>query len=326
MKFGEYLRDKSVFITAGLLCACFSATLLYSVNASIYFALFIPSVFIISCAVALVIDYTGKRHYYSQVSEILAQLDEKRFLLEVIERPHTLEGKIWFDILKAATRSMNNAVARQNNEANDYREYIEMWVHEVKTPLAGMKLTLENHHAKTLLFEVDKLERLVNQALYYARSGSVETDYLIRQTSLPELVNSVLRDNARYLIQRKVSVEFGNLNFKVLADAKWLQFIFGQLIDNSVKYGSDKLIFSATKKSKSVTLTMEDNGAGIAPEDLPRIFDKGFTGANGRRFGKSTGMGLYLCRKLCKKMGLKFEIDSKLGVGTTAKITLPTKN
>jgi signal transduction histidine kinase len=327
MRFSSYLSDKLPIVVASLLCSGFTTFLLYAVDANLFFAMFVPSVFIASCSVALIIDFVNKRHYYRDLDDAINQLglEEKRFLMEVIERPTTLEGRIWYDALQAATWSMNGAVAQRDATAKSNREYAELWVHEVKTPLAGMKLTLENSKNKELLFELDKIERLIDQALYFARSGSLEADYLIRQVKLSEIVNSALRDNARYLIQRKVSVELGKLSAKVLADPKWVLFILQQLIDNSVKYGSKKLKFDCFRRNRHVTLTMTDDGVGIPPEDLGRVFDKGFTGANGRRFGKSTGLGLYLCHLLCKKLGLELALDSKLGQGTTVKLAFPVK-
>ncbi|MDR2336860.1 MAG: sensor histidine kinase [Candidatus Nomurabacteria bacterium] len=323
MKLWDFLHDRLAFVTINLVGAGFSAVLLYAVNASLYFALFIPSIFIFSGCIALAIDYVGKNHYYKRVRNTLRRLDEKRFLLEVIDRPETLEGKIWYDILRTTTKSMNDAVARNDFDSKAYREYIELWVHEVKTPLAGLKLALENSKNKELLVEADRIERLAERALYYARSGSVEEDYLIHRIKLSDIVNTALKSSARYLIQQKVSIEIGNLSNTALADPKWLVFILRQLIENSVKYGAKKLVFSSRRKNKQVLLTLNDNGVGIPPEDLGRVFDKGFTGINGRRFGKSTGLGLYMCKNLCRRLGLSLRLSSQVNKGTTVEITFP---
>jgi signal transduction histidine kinase len=293
------------------------------VNANLYFAFFTPSIFILSGFVALLIEYVNKNHYYKKLYKTLEQLDEKRFLLEVIDKPETLEGKLWYDVLRTATKSMNDAVARNDFDSKAYREYIELWVHEVKTPLAGLKLALENSKNKELLVEADRIERLAERALYYARSGNVEEDYLIHRIKLSDIVNTALKSSARYLIQQKVSIEIGDLNKKALADPKWLVFILRQLIENSVKYGAKKLEFNSRRKNKQVVLTMTDNGVGIPPEDLGRVFDKGFTGANGRQFGRSTGLGLYLCKNLCRRLGLDLNLYSKVGEGTTVEIIFP---
>ncbi|MDR2063436.1 MAG: sensor histidine kinase [Candidatus Nomurabacteria bacterium] len=323
MKLSDFLRDKLAFIVIHLITASLSAVLLYAVNASLYFALFTPSIFIFSGCVVLSIEYTSKNHYYKKIHRTLEQLDEKRFLMEVIDRPENLESKIWYDVLRSATKSMNDAVARNDFDSKAYREYIELWVHEVKTPLAGLKLALENSNHKELLVEADRIERLAERALYYARSGNVEEDYLIRRVKLSDIVNTALKSSARYLIQQKVSIELGNLSNRALADPKWLVFILRQLIENSVKYGAKKLEFHSRRKNKQVLLTLSDNGVGIPLEDLGRVFDKGFTGSNGRRFGKSTGLGLYMCKNLCRRLGLDLQLSSEVGKGTVAEITFP---
>jgi signal transduction histidine kinase len=312
-------------IVVGLVTASFSAVLLYTVDANLYFALFVPSIFLIGTAVALLVDYMGKASYYKKLSNVLRQLNEKRFLLEVLDKPDTLEGTLWYSALKVATKSMNDTVARYGADNKDYREYIELWVHEVKTPLAGLKLALENSKDKTLLSEVDKLGRLVDQALFYARSGSVEADYSIRQVALSKLVNEALKSSARYLIQKKVRVELGKLTTKVSADPKWIVFILRQLIENAVKYGAKTLKFDCQRNGEHVILTLQDDGVGISPEDIDRVFDKGFTGVNGRRFGHSTGLGLYLCQKLCQKLGVKLSLSSEVGSGTVVEVAFLTK-
>jgi signal transduction histidine kinase len=323
VKPSDFLHDKLALITISLTTAIFSAILLYAVNASLYFALFIPSIFLASGCVFMLIDYVGKNHYYKKLLKTLEDLDEKRLLLEVVDRPETLEGKIWYDVLRAATKSMNDAVARNDFDSQAYREYIELWVHEVKTPLAGLKLALENNKNKELLAEADRIERLAERALYYARSGNVEEDYLIRRVALSDIVNTALKSSARYLIRQKVSIEIGSLSTKVLTDPKWLVFVLRQLIENSVKYGARKLEFNSRRKNKHIFLAISDNGVGIPLEDLGRVFDKGFTGANGRRFGKSTGLGLYLCKTLCKRLGLDLKISSEVDKGTTVEIVFP---
>jgi signal transduction histidine kinase len=325
VKLGEFLRDKLIFIVINLVTAGFSVTLLYAVRADLYFTLFVPSVFLIGCMAMLTVEYFSKRRYYKRLKDTLRELDEKRFLLEVIERPDSSEGQIWYGALKSATKAMNDAVARSELNSKEYREYIELWVHEIKTPLAGLKLALENSRNKALLLEADKVEGLVEQALFYARSGDVEADYSVRQVTLSKLVNTALKSDARYLIQQKVSVDLGDLSFRVLADSKWLVFVLRQVIENAVKYGGRKLEFTARAKGDRVVLEIRDDGVGIPPEDVERVFDKGFTGVNGRRFGRSTGLGLYLCQKLCQKLGVKLSLSSTVGQGTTVEMVFPTK-
>jgi signal transduction histidine kinase len=140
------------------------------------------------------------------------------------------------------------------------------------------------------------------------------------------LVGDVLKSNARLLIDHRIRVRTEGLDHTVLADAKWVAFILRQLIDNSVKYGTSSLWFSAEELRDGIALLVRDDGIGIEERDLDRVFDKGFTGENGRRFGRATGLGLYLCRKLCDKLGLDISVQSVVGEGTTMRVVFPERS
>ena len=178
-----------------------------------------------------------------------------------------------------------------------------------------MKLTCENHRADTsrrILAELEKTENYVEQVLFYARSEQVEKDYLIRELPLQIPVSGALIRNKQLFIQSGAGVTVEGLDCQVYSDGKWVEFILNQILINAVKYRREKpqIRISAIEEGGGVTLEVWDNGAGIAPEDLPRIFDKGFTGRNGREEEKSTGIGLYLCRRLCLKLGLTIRAES----------------
>jgi signal transduction histidine kinase len=163
----------------------------------------------------------------------------------------------------------------------------------------------------------------VEQALFYARSGNVEDDCMVRRVALAELLADTLKNRAKYLIARKIRVRMNNLTHTVFTDPKWLSFILWQLIDNAVKYGCKNIEFSGAQNDHSVSLFIRDDGVGISEKDIGRVFDKGFTGENGRRFGHSTGLGLYLCKKLCTKLGLGLSLSSAPGEGVVAEIVFP---
>ena len=213
--------------------------------------------------------------------------------------------------------------------AGEYREFVETWVHEIKTPMASARLLLANHPgelADALGDELFRLEEYVDQALYYARSGSVEQDYLVRELSLDGVVRAALRRQARPLIAAGFRVEAVDWTATVYTDPKWLEFILGQLISNAVKYRGEHpvLSFRCREEENAIYLTVSDNGVGIPAEDLPRIFEKGFTGQNGRRLSRrSTGLGLYLCRKLCRRLGLELSASSQPGAGTQMTVCIP---
>lgn len=204
-----------------------------------------------------------------------------------------------------------------------------MWVHEIKTPIASSKLLIENNYndlTRKIDIQIDRIENFVEQVLYYSRSDEVGKDYIIKKVELLPLVKNVIRKNQRDFISKRIRLQLGELNEVVYSDSKWIEFILNQILINSIKYSKgkdDKIQIESKEISNTVVLTIEDEGVGIIERDLDRVFEKGFTGENGRKFGKSTGIGLYLCKKLCNKLGLGLEIQSKVNVGTKISIIFP---
>ncbi len=213
----------------------------------------------------------------------------------------------------------------------DYKEYIELWIHEIKTPIAASKLVIENNKntvTKSIDEELLKIENYIEQTLFYARSNTVEKDYYISLSKLNEIVNESIKKNKMLLIQEKISLKTHDLDLDVYTDSKWITFVLNQIIQNSAKYmkqGEESEIeIYANERCENVTLHIKDNGIGIREEELTRVFDKGFTGTNGRiQNKKSTGIGLYLCKKLCEKLGIGIEISSEVLVGTQIRLIFP---
>ena len=204
---------------------------------------------------------------------------------------------------------------RSRAERLEYKEYIEQWIHEIKTPITAMKLLCENHRTdwtKELLLELEKTNRFTEQALYYARSEHTEKDYSVREMALSQVVHQAIADNKYLLLQGGMRLEVEEMQDTVYSDEKWVRFILNQLIANAVKYRTEQpvLRISTHKRQDQVVLVVEDNGIGIAASDLPRIFEKGFTGQNGRMIQQSTGIGLYLCKRLCEKLGIGIAAES----------------
>jgi signal transduction histidine kinase len=321
------MRGKALYLAIVAFATAITAlliTLVFRVDWP--FALLTVGILLAGSLFALVPEFFAKRRYYRELDDLIAELDRKYLLSAVIECPEFEEGRILYETLRVMGKSMNDEIARFSLASQEYREYIELWVHEIKTPIAGMKLLSENIHNRELSTELDRVDFLVEQVLFYARSSTVEKDYQIRRTTLERIVSAALKGSARLLIAKKVRVHSTGLEATVLTDAKWTVFILRQLIDNSVKYGAANLEFSAEQHDGSTALAMRDDGIGIEEKDLGRIFDKGFTGENGRRFGASTGLGLYLCRKLCLKLGLEIGAQSAPGEGTTMRLVFPERD
>lgn len=275
------------------------------------------------------VEYARKRSYYGRLLRSVDMLDRKSLLCEVLDEPDFLEGQILYRVLKECNKSMNDEIATYRHQEEEYREYIEAWMHEVKTPLAAAKLTLENDTGSVPASVSDDLRRIedyLEQALFYARSGSVEKDYLIRPVSLRELVNASVRRNAKDMIASKIRMTLENLDFIVLTDIKWTDFILNQILVNAIKYrsASPSIRLYAKQEKNGVSLLIEDNGIGIRQADLPRVFDRGFTGETGRKFSKATGLGLYLSKRLCDKIGLGISVFSIEGKGTTVHLIFPS--
>lgn len=328
MKFSTFLRSRLLYFLTSAACMGFTGILLSVLRQS---GATIAALLVLEgLAVLLPVsaEYARKRSCYDRLLRSLDALDRKSLLSEVIEEPDFLEGRILYRVLKASNKSMNDEIALYRRREEEYREYIEAWTHEVKTPLAAAKLTLENEPGAVAASVSDDLRRIeddLEQALFYARSGSVEKDYLIRPVPLRELVNAVVRRNAKDMIAYRIGLTLEQLDVVVLTDVKWTDFILSQILINAIKYrsASPSIRFYALQEKNSVSLFIADNGIGIGPADLPRVFDRGFTGQTGRSYAKATGLGLYLCKRLCDKIGLGISLESAEGAGTTVRLIFP---
>ena len=214
---------------------------------------------------------------------------------------------------------------------NDYKEYIELWIHEIKIPIATSKMIIQNNKnsvTRNIDEELDKVEGYIEQALFYARSNITNKDYFIRKYNLVKIINECIKKNKNIIIQDKISLELHDLELDVFTDNKWTIFILTQVINNCIKYMKEeknkKIEIFARQNAQNVVLYIVDNGIGIEEGEISRVFDKGFTGTNGRiKNRKSTGIGLYLCKKLCNKLGMGIEISSEKDVGTEVRIVFP---
>lgn len=329
MSFIEYFKDKVIFIIINIIVLVITSYLLLGLNVSSY-AIFIICILNFLASISFFIyDCLRKSKYYSSLLKRLDELDKKYFIGDVATEEDFLEGKILFEIISQATKSMKDDISEAIRNSNDYKEYIELWVHEIKTPIATCKLLIENNDnevTESIGEEVTKVEDYIEQVLFYARSNAVEKDYLIKEINLKKSINAVIRKNANTLIEKRVKVDIRNVDKIVSCDSKWIEFILGQIVSNSIKYMDKKesvLKIYSENIGNDVILKICDNGIGMDEKSVIKAFEKGYTGENGRRFGKSTGMGLYLCKKLCEKLGLGINIKSKENEGTEVTILFP---
>ena len=325
-----FLRDKCIYIILVFFVVISSEILLIPFEVVTAIKVYIGIIPIITIVISLLVEYYKKRNFYKMLEERLNALEEKYLISEVMSSPNFIEGKILQDCLQELGKSMIESVDKYKYLQNDYKEYIELWIHEIKIPIATGKMIIENNKSKitkSIDQELNKIDDYVEQALFYARSNNVEKDYYIKKTSLEEVVNDTLIKNKAILLENKVNINIHDLQYTVNTDNKWLVFILSQIIQNSIKYskeGEKNIEIFGNENKESVTLHVKDNGIGRKNSELTKVFDNGFTGTNGRITGKkSTGIGLYLSKKLCNRLGLSINISSRENVGTEIIITFP---
>ena len=330
MKFGKFIKDKSITTILIIFSLLTIEIFLLAYPVGTFIKIYIPIAILMMYFIGILIEYSIKNNYYTKLQNILEGLDEKYLITEIIDNPNFIEGKILKEILSQTDKSMIENVNKYRYMQEDYKEYIELWIHEIKIPISASKMVIENNKndvTKSIDEELDKVENYIEQALFYARSNTVEKDYYIKKSNLKEIVNESIKKNKNILIQEKVIINIHDVNIDVFTDSKWTVFILNQIIQNSIKYkGQNQLELElfAKKNSENVTLFIKDNGIGIRKSEITRVFEKGFTGTNGRLSNKkSTGIGLYLCKKLCNKLGIAIELDSIQNEGTEVKLVFP---
>ncbi|MCI8471432.1 MAG: HAMP domain-containing histidine kinase [Clostridia bacterium] len=331
MQLKEFLKDKLLSISLLLFATITIEILLAIYPIANLIKIYILVVILGLYGIGIMIEYFTKKKFYEKIVNTLNELDEKYLITELMKYPSFIEGKILKEILEQIDKSMLENVNQYKYLMEDYKEYIELWIHEIKLPIAASKLIIENNKnlaTKSINEELDKVENYIEQALFYARSNTVEKDYYIKKSLLKDMVNECIKKNKNILIQEKISINLHDLEVTVNTDSKWIVFILNQFIQNSVKYkknkGNSEIELYAKQGKENVILYVRDNGVGIKKGEITRVFEKGFTGTNGRKLNKkSTGIGLYLCKKLCDKLGISLELNSIQEEGTEIRLVFP---
>ena len=330
MTLWEFLSDRLDRILIQAVCAAVAAFFLRATGTqSGVLAVLLLALLLVFAGVQLA-DFLRQRARLRELESILEGLDQKYLFAECVPTPRSLYERRLFELTRRAGRAMTGAVSDARAAQRDYREYVEGWVHEIKTPITAARLIcqkLDGDTRRRLICELDQVQAHVERALFYARAESPERDCVIRQTQLSQLVAQAVGEHRALLIQSGVRVETDGLDRSVYTDGKWAAFILGQLLQNAARYrGPEPVVtISARPLGKQVQLTVADNGLGIPAQELPRVFDRGFTGSNGRARGGSTGIGLYLCKKLAVFLELGLGISSEEGAGTVVTRTFPAR-
>ena len=317
MKFNSFLKDRLYSIVTALFSYFIILLVLLAFKSDKSIIIAITIILLVTYILLFLTDFFRKQKFYTDLLTNIDNLDKAYLVLETLNRPEFYEGELLCQALYEIDKSMNENVRIEKEQLLDNKEYIEMWIHEVKRPLASLVLTLNNQ--KNILDRKTKnilkrLEDYVDQVLYYVRSENAEKDYFIKEVDLSKVIKNVGIKNMDDLLDNKVEFIVDKTNYKVFTDSKWLEFILNQIINNSIKYKrniDNSYIKIYVKDNLDTTvLIIEDNGIGIKTSDIRQVFDKTFTGTNGREKTTSTGMGLYIAKNLCKKLGHKIEIES----------------
>ena len=329
MSLKDYLRSKIGTIALNSIALIVLSVFLLSIGNELKAIMIIGLWWIVILSIYFFSAYRKRKVYFELIKKSVSKIDKKYLISEVLELPPFIEAEPYYYLLKKSSKSMREEINKEKLRLKNYKEYIEQWVHEVKTPISLIKLIEENNRttkSSAILMQLEEIDRYIEQALFYARSEEVDKDYLIKEISLQNCVNTVITRNKQGFILNNIDIEIYNIDSMVYCDSKWLEFILNQIIVNAIKYRSNegaivKIYVSDVKNG--IKLIIEDNGIGIASDELDRVFEKGFTGNVGRINNKSTGIGLYLCKKLCDKLGLIIDIESEISSYTKVSITFP---
>ena len=328
MKLSRYLKDKLYFKILFITFLSLIILLLVGFKVSLELIIVIISLLVIFAILVLIIEYLKKRSFYNEFVNIVDKLDKKYLVIEMLNSPNFQEGEILYNELFEINKSMLENIKNYEISMNDFKDYIEMWIHEVKIPLSSLVLMLHNNKnniSSKMVDQVNRLDNYVDQVLFYVRAENAEKDYLIKKTELNKVINKIALKNKDYILENNIDFNVLNCEKKVLTDSKWLEFIIDQIINNSIKYkreiASSFIKIYTEENNEELRLIIYDNGIGIDAKDLPRVFDKTYTGTNGRLKSKSTGMGLYIAKNLCEKLGHKIAIESKVNEYTKVIIT-----
>lgn len=248
-------------------------------------------------------------------------------LSEELPAPKNLLEEDYQIIIEKLKEEADMAAQKASADYTDMVEYYTVWAHQIKTPIAAMRLNLQaedTESARRLIGDLNRIEAYVEMVLTFLRLDSNNTDYLIKEYDIDEIVRPAIRKFSREFILKKLKLEYEPVSYKAVTDSKWLSFIVEQIISNAVKYTSEGSV--RIYMNESGVLCIEDTGIGISREDLPRIFENGYTGFNGREDKRASGIGLYLCKRIADNLGHKLSAESKPGEGTKMMIDLRTKS
>ncbi|MFV0393484.1 MAG: sensor histidine kinase [Coprobacillaceae bacterium] len=328
MTITDYIKDKTYIILINIISMLVSFSLLYFTGANVSILYLLCGMWILILMIVIGIGYYKYRKYFIELESIMNQLDKKYLFVECMSKQKDVISKEYYKLFKKMSKSMIEHVSEAEEQQKEYKEYIKAWIHEIKLPITAISIIAENNkndNTRKILSQLENIDNSVERSLYYARSGVVENDYAIKEIKLQDVINTVISKNKQLYMQNRIQFDVKDITDIVYTDDKWLVFIINQILLNSVKYKSDTPLVTiyTSVVTNGVALHIRDNGIGIQESDLPRIFEKGFTGINGRMHNKATGIGLYLCKKLSNKLGIVLSVTSEVSEYTEIVLTFP---
>lgn len=326
----EFLGDRQGKLLLHFISAAALSSFLMLTGTAEGIVIILLIVWMIGLTVSLGISYTKENSYLKSLSVIMNELDQRYLFAECVPKPKQVYEKKLFEFMRRSGKSMIEAVSEAQAQQKEYQEYIENWVHEIKVPITTVQLICSNNKSEIagkIIPQLGQIEEHVERALYYGRLNCIEKDFIIRENNLDEIAAQAIRKQQPLLIHNGVRIETDGLDRIVYTDSKWVSFMLGQLLSNAVRYKSENPVIQIKAKNigNLVQLNVADNGIGIPDHELARIFERGFTGSNGRNRGGSTGMGLYICKKLADFLQIDISAKSSENEYTIISMVFPAK-
>lgn len=327
MKLKNYITDRISLLFVMIFSFVFFVIflLLAGINKDIvcFITMVYPSVFLVyfSCH----FWYTKKK--YAKLERTMELLDKKYLISEVVKNKGNYQQQFYMELVRRACKSMLDELNEQEKQNMEYKEYIDSWIHEVKTPITAIQLMCDNERntvTDRIKLETKKVEMDIERMLYYSKSGETWKDYIIARHLLRNIVEDSIMKVYQILIYNGVKIDMQVEEEEVFTDEKWSSFIITQILLNCVQYQSEETLsigIYAKKEKEGTSLVIEDNGLGIKPEEINHIFEKGYVGSNGRKNERSSGMGMYICKRLCDKLDIGLHAVSEYGKYTKTILT-----
>jgi len=319
----SYLKRNIVIIIATLISSGIFMTVfsLYSLPLeAVLYAALLTVIFL------LIICLSGFISFYRRHTELKRLNNSITIPGYMFPNPKDLIEKDYQEIIRNIDMNRTEIINEKDRAFRDMVDYYTIWAHQIKTPISAMRLLLQSEQSTTngeLLEQLFKVEQYVEMVLQYLRTENMSGDLMFKRHSLDNIVKQAVRKYSKFFIRKKIRLNYEDLNCDVLTDEKWLVFVVEQILSNALKYTNEGGRISVyMDQNLPCTLVIEDTGIGIESEDLPRVFEKGYTGYNGRLDKKSTGIGLYLCKRILNKLSHTIAIESEVGRGTKVKIGL----